>query len=405
MRGLKTTIIDIYKKLTTYDKSIGIITNGVDNLYPERVDRFINNSVTAKTCAKIMATYLTGNGFGEDNDKKIVNSVEKTTLQKFTSQIARNISKQRGVFIHVKYNLNFKPDSYKVLPYNSCRLGKKDDNKYNGKIGVSDDWENANLRDTNVIFIDVFNNDEKVVENQINSQTGDNLKEKLEQYKGQILYFNLDDEYIYALSQVDSVLKDCDSEAQASLYKNRSLRKGYMGQKAIVTKPLADSIDDYDSKESYHIALSERDNFIKTFKDSMGAENQGGINLFEMQYENDSLDDLIKIIDIDSGITDDTFKHTEESVFNNILMAFNSIPSGLVRPVNTLFGTSGDAINQMKVVYQDNTTTERNEMVQLIQFLMSIFKEPLTGLELELLVDDTKQVEEEPKKEEDDTTD
>ena len=79
--GLKTTLIEIYKKLTTYDKRIGIITNGVDNLYPERVDRFINNSVTAKTCAKIMATYIAGKGFGEVNDNIIVNSKEKTTLQ------------------------------------------------------------------------------------------------------------------------------------------------------------------------------------------------------------------------------------------------------------------------------------------------------------------------------------
>lgn len=391
--GVKTTIVEIYKKLTTYDKKIGIITNGIDNLYPERVDRFINNSVTAKTCARIMATYLSGNGWGVDNDKIIVNSKEKTTLQKFTSKISTSLSKQRGAFIQVTYNLNYEPDSYSVLPYNNCRLGKKDDDKYNGKIGVSDKWDDSKIKESDVIFVNVFNNDKSIIKYQIESQKGDTDVEKIANYKGQILYFNLDDEYIYSLSQVDAVLKDCDSEAQASVYKNRSLRKGYMGQKAIITKPLADSLSEYDSAEDYHLALSERDNFIKTFKDSMGAENQGGINLFEMEHEGDSLDDLIKIIDIDSGITDDTFKHTEESVFNNILMAFNSLPSGLVRPVNGLFGQTGDAINQMKLVYQDNTRTERKEIEQIIQFLMSIFTNPVTGLELQLLV--------EPKKEQD----
>jgi len=382
--SVRTTLIDIYKKLTTYDKKVGIINNGVDNLYPERVDRFINNSVTAKTCARIMATYLAGNGWGEDNDKLIVNSKDKTTLQKFTSQIANSSSKQRGVWIQVTYNLNYKPDSYTVLPYNNCRLGKKDDDKYNGKIGVSDDWENA--KENNIIFVDVFNNNKAVVKSQVDAQKGKDDVEKLSNYKGQILYFNLDEEYLYALSQVDPVLKDCDSEAQASTYKNRSLRKGYMGQKAIITKPLADALEDYNNQEEYHLALSERDNFIKTFEDSMGADNQGGINLFEMQHENDSLDDLIKVIDIDSGIKDDTFKHTEESIFNNILMSFYSLPSGLIRPVNTLFGQSGDAIHQMKIVYQDNTSIPRKEIIQLIQFLMSIFTNPVTELELELLV-------------------
>jgi len=394
--GLKTTLIEIYKKLTTYDKRIGIITNGVDNLYPERVDRFINNSVTAKTCAKIMATYIAGKGFGEVNDNIIVNSKEKTTLQKLTSQISKSLSKQRGVFINVTYTLGYEPSSYKVLPYNSCRLGKKDDNKYNGKIGVSDNWENTKLKEIDITFIDVFNNNKEIVKNQIANEKGDTELEKLGNYRGQILYFNLDDEYLYALSQIDPVLKDCDSEAQASVYKNRSLRKGFFGKTIVITKPLAGTLTDYADSTEYHEALSERDNFKETIDSFIGAEDNGGVIHVELEHDSENFDQEIKFENIDSNIDDKIFEYTESSVFNNILMAFNSIPSGLIRPVNTLFGQSEGAINQMKLVYQDNTRAERNEMTQLIQFLMSIFVRPVKGLELEPLVIETQ--------EEDDTT-
>ncbi len=391
--GYKATIIEIYKKLTTYDKKLGVIVNGVDNQYPERVDRFINNSVTAKTCAKIMKSYLRGKGWGEVNDKKLVN--ENTTLQKFTEQVCNSASKQRGFYVHVSYNANFVPSAYNVLPYTSCRLGKKDDDKYNGKIGVSDKWGDDNVKNTDVSFYDVFNPDKAIVSAQINKVKGDTFTEKVEGYKGQILYVNFDDEYIYALSQADAVLKDCDSEAQASVYKNRFLRKGYMGQKMIVTKPLVGSLEDYDNNHALHSqAENERDAFQGSIKDCIGADNNGGVLTLEMQFEDDNIDEMIKVIDIDSNITDDAFKHTEESVFNNILMSFNSLPSGLVRPVNTLFGQSSAAIEQMQRVYQENTSPERDTIEQTIQYLMSIFTNPLKGIEIIPLIEEETNTEE-----------
>lgn len=387
MTGLKSVLLDIYKKLTTFDKKVGVINNGVDNLYPERADRFINNSVTAKSCAKIMASYLIGNGWGEENDKRIVRKDTKLTLQKFTSKIATSFSKQRGAFIHVNYNANFLPSSYDVLPYTDCRLGKKDDNKYNGKIGVSDKWSEKSINENDISFLDVFNSDKKIVESQIMSQKGDTIQEKLHNYKGQVLYVNLDDEYIYALSQIDAVMGDCDSEAQASIYKNKSLRKGFFGKTLVITRPLAGSLDDYDSQEAYGMAQNERSNFKDTIKDFIGAENVGDALHIEMEFEEgQSLDSAIMFKDISSNIDDKIFSYTESSVFNNILMAYNSIPPALVRPESSVFGQSGEAIKNMQVVYQDNTRMERNTLIQTVQYLMSKFVEPVNELELELLV-------------------
>tara|TARA_R110002020_G_scaffold98221_2_gene233946 strand:- start:467 stop:1657 length:1191 start_codon:yes stop_codon:yes gene_type:complete len=387
MKGIKSTLLDVYKKLTNYDKSLGVIANGIDNHYPERADRFINNSVTAKTCAKIMATYLAGKGFGEA-DTIIVDRKSKTTLQKFTSNIARSLSKQRGVFIHVGYNANYKPSSYKVLPYTHCRLGKKDDLQYNGKIGVSDKWEESKLKKEDISFLNVFNPKEEVVRGQIEAIKGETLIDKVKGYKGQILYVNLEDEYIYALSQIDAVMNDCDSEAQASVYKNRSLRKGFFGKQLVVTRPLAGSLEDYPTPEEYNLAQSERENFKDTIKDFIGAENTGDVLNIELEFQdNEKLDDVILFKDISSNVDDKIFEYTERSVFNNILMSFNSIPPALVRPENSVFSASGESIYAMQIVYQDNTIEERKELEQLIIYLMSIFYNPLTGLSLMPLIE------------------
>lgn len=387
MRGIKSTLVGVYKKLTNYDKSLGVIANGVDNHYPERADRFINNSVTAKTCAKIMASYLAGKGFGE-SDTIIVDKKSKITLQKFTSNIARSLSKQRGVFIHVGYNANYKPSSYKVLPYTHCRLGKKDDLKYNGKIGVSEKWEESKLKKEDISFLNVFNPKEEVVRGQIEAIKGETLIDKVKGYKGQILYVNLEDEYIYALSQIDAVMNDCDSEAQASVYKNRSLRKGFFGKQLVITRPLAGSLEDYPTPEEYNLAQSERENFKDTIKDFIGAENTGDALHVELEFDdNEKLDDVILFKDISSNVDDKIFEYTERSVFNNILMSFNSIPPALVRPENSVFSASGESIYAMQIVYQDNTIEERKELEQLVIYLMSIFYNPLTGLSLMPLIE------------------
>ena len=398
--GFRTTLVDVYKKLTTYNKSIGIITNGVDNLYPERVDRYINNSVTAKTCAKIMASYIVGKGWGEDQDKTIVNKATELTLQKFTKQIAVSIAKQRGVFIQVNYNANYLPYSYSIHPYNNCRLGKKDDNSYNGKIGVHEDWANA-TDSTGVNFIDVYNPDEDVVKSQIEASIGDDIVSKVRNYKGQILYLNLDDEYIYSLSQVDPVLKDCDSEAQASIYKNKSLRKGFFGKTLVITKPLAGALENYSSSEDYHEALSDRDNFKETIEGFIGAESTGGVLHMEVSHESDNFEQEILFKNIDSNIDDKIFSYTEASVFENILMSFNSLPSIIIKPDSGMFGQSGESMRQAQLIYQNNTRQERNEVEQLIQLLMSRLVTPLEGLKLLPLIEE-KIIEQTPK--EDDST-
>ena len=99
--ALQVQLMDIVKRLTSFDKKLGIIKNGTDNLYSEKIERYINNSVTAKSASNIMASYIVGNGFGESDDFKVN---KDTTLLNFANKFSKSLSKQKGAFISVNYN-------------------------------------------------------------------------------------------------------------------------------------------------------------------------------------------------------------------------------------------------------------------------------------------------------------
>lgn len=360
---MKTLLVEVWKRLTPWSKSADVYANDVDNGYPERMDRLINNSVIAKSAANIMVQYLIGKGYGPQADGAIINKQKNLKLIDFADDVADDLVKQRGVFIHINYNALYQIADMSVLPFEWCRIGKKDSDDYNGKIAVCREWLKPKRSD--IELIDVYNPRKKVIDAQVNAAGG------WEHYKGQVLYINMDSKLIYPLSRVDSVAEDCDSEAQASVYKNRLLRKGFFGNTLVVTRPLVgDGLEP--GSRALQEAETEREAFQKAIKDSLGAENTGGVLCLEMDFAGEKLEDAILIKQIESKIDDELFNYTETSVRENILVAFNNLPAGLIKTNDSvLFGNSGEAIREMKRTYWENTTKERNLLTGLINRLLS----------------------------------
>ena len=369
---MKVSIVDIFKRLIKYDKKLAIYTNGVDNAYAERTDRLINNSVTAKTASALMTQYLIGDGFGEADNFKVN---PDTKLIEFAEDIAKDIVENRGCFIHVNYNLNYQISKAKVLPFNQCRLGQKDDKEYNGKILVKKDWNDNKEK---AVVIDVYNPKESVIKTQI-AKAGN-----IDKYKGQIFYYNSERKYYYPLSRIDAVMNDCDSEAQSSLYKNQLLRKGFFGRTVVVTRSLIDedideTITDSNGKiiknPEYIKAESEAEQTKKTIEDFLGAENAGGAMVIQTDFSGEKLEDAILFKNIESNIEPDLFENVENSVRDNILVAFNNLPVGLIKSNEGLFANSAEAIVEMKKTYWENTNKERNTLEQIVNDIMKNFKD------------------------------
>jgi len=361
-----TLLQDIFQNLVKYDKKKEIYYNGEDNLYPQRMDRFINNSVTAKTATSLMIQNLILNGFGDDIDKQLVNKFKRLTLFNFADDLANSKARQRGGFIWIGWDANFKIANIEVLPFHTCRVQKMDSEGYISKIQHSFTWDEKSQED--LVVFDVFNPDPKVIESQVKKAGGWN------KYKGQVLYFNDDSDYIYPLSRIDAVALDCDNEHQASIYKNQLLRKGFFGKTLVITRPLMDNDlpktmlrDGIEIPNAeYYQQQSEREDFKKTIQDFVGAENAGGAMHVELEFDGEKLDDAILIKNIDSNLDDKIFAHTESSTRKNILIAFNNLPNGLVEQSEGIFSNSGEAIKEMQIQYKNNCAKERSQLIDLL---------------------------------------
>lgn len=359
---MRTLLIDVWKRLTPWNKSADVYANDTDNGYPERMDRLINNSVTAKSAAAIMVQYLIGKGYGADTDSTVINKDKNLKLIDFADDVADDLVKQRGVFIHINWNALYQIADFSVVPYEWCRIGKKDSTDYAGKIAISKEW--LKPKRSEIQLIDVYNPRRAVIDAQVEKAGG------WEHYKGQILFVTMDTKLIYPLSRIDPVAEDCDSEAQASVYKNKLLRKGFFGNTLVVTRPLVgDGLEP--GSRALQDAESERELFQQAIKDSLGAQNTGGVLCLEMDFAGEKLDDAILIKQIESKIDDKLFNYTEASVRENILVAFNNLPAGLIKTnESALFGNSGEAIREMKRTYWENTCKERNLLTSVINQLL-----------------------------------
>ena len=361
---MKVQVLDIIKRLVKWDKKLEIYTNGEDNAYPERVDRLINNSVTAKMSLEIMIQYIIGKGFGEADNFKI-NETQK--LIEFATDLADDLAKNRGAFIHWDYNLNFEKLNPTLLPFEKCRIGKKDSKDYNSKILFKNDWNNSK---ENAVVFDVYNSNPEIVASQIKKAGA------IEKYKGQVQYINLDRNYYYPLSRIDSVMNDCDSESQAAIYKNMLLRKGFFGKQIVVTPPLIDNdLPEFiyndlgvpTRNNEYYRRQTEADEIKQTIESFIGAENAGGAMLIQLPDLQGSIDDIFKVITINSEVNDKMFEYTENSISKNILMAFNNLPVALVKsPDSAMFGNSGASLLEAKKMYWENTSKERSLLEGLI---------------------------------------
>ena len=178
------------------------------------------------------------------------------------------------------------------------------------------------------------------------------------------------------------------------------MRKGFFGKTLVVTKPLVEKKYNKNSPEevlAHRDEVKEGSDFRKVLQQFIGAENVDGVLHLELEFEG-KLEDEILFKNIESNINDKLFAFTENSVRNNIRIAFKNIPALLIEAQEgKMFGTSGDAINSMKLFYQEQTHKERMKLEQLINYLMEHFKNPVKDLKIKPLVEVNKTVED-PKK-------
>ena len=369
---LRATFVELYETETPYAESDKYYLNGSDNLYPLSIERVIQNSPTAKRAALAMKKYISGSGL-TNFELNIVNKKQNKSLYDVVKEIAHDISYQNGVFLHRSIKIDtstgepiFITDQLTVLDYVKCRVSKKDDGGSMGKIFYKDFNPNHKTKKQGgkkeeAKWYYSFSNNQDVIQAQIqadskelieNSEQEPTIEELTKNYRGQVYYLNLDPRLNYALSKFDAVYNDCDTEFRMSTYSNKMTREGFLGKTAI----LVNNLD-----EETSLTIKE------DVKNWLGTENSSGVYFLEVE-ETENLDNVLKIINVETQYDDEMFTNTEKRVRRNILGAANNIPEPLLysNDGSALFGNSGEAYNQMKVFYEEQNNEERKAIEKML---------------------------------------
>lgn len=355
MTILKADIVQIRPRNdVVFDSTLKIFKNGADNQYPTRIERAINASVTASQCRKLLAKFIGGRGFENaalDDYVFGVDQAGEITGLKLLRKISDSLSYHGGVFFHVNVNGLGEITGLAVLPFRYCRLAGADEitGTYNS-VAVYNNWDYTIMRRTmtdRIKYFPLWNPDDAVTL----------MQEQGEDFAGMVAYFTLQDGWIYPTAPVDPALNDADTEAQISIFKNRTVRNGFLDRTIFRHAPFEDDTD----KERFKAMVRE-------FK---GAENAEDILLLEDVFTSDNKDGNLRIDRLESKINDKLFETWETTCPNNIRKCFNNAPPMLIDLVEgKLGGTSGKAYREAIEFYNDQTEEERMAVSKMLRELL-----------------------------------
>lgn len=374
MRLLNIEIDDRVK--VKLDKSIkvddlnGIMKFGENNDYPYIIEKLINGSITAKASANTYSKFLVGNGFAPEINSIIIGKDERNkpvTVLGLLRKVCDQISNHYGVFIHCNQNLQRKNVNLSIIPVKYCRFAKLDDTGYTSKIAVCNNWDEKKTPDPKALkSYNVYNVNEQAFNAQIKALPGNTLEEKVKNFKGQVYFMFLDNQYLYPLSPFDACYLDMDTENQISIFKNNMTRNGML--KKTVLRVAAPNSDE------------ERSSLKREIKNWLGSDGSSTITL---EDEIDPATGEIKksgafaIDSIDSNIDDKLFENWQKQLANNIRKSMKALPAVLIDYEESKLGTtSGEAIIQATNFYNAITKDDRTTISEMFKELLTNFDDP-----------------------------
>lgn len=359
---VRATLIELWKKITPFKEREKVYWNGENNDYSEEMERVVSNSPTGSRAREMFSKFIFGSGIANDLNIKFDNGV---LLAEIAKDVIDDVVVQNAAFIHTTFGIElneegemiFLPKQPKSLNYHRCRISDDDDDGNEGTIL----YKIYNKKDASITKKEKdiekryypFNPKQSVVKAQITADAikagyeGEDWSEKIKHYKGQVMYLNLTPKNRYAVSKFDSVFNDLDTEYRISVYFNTSTRGGFLGKLAVLTQGLDEE---------------KAEDIKKDIAGWLGAE--GSSDIYHLDVESiESLDNVLKIINVPSQFNDKQFAVVKPDIRRNILGAANNLPEGLAfANENTLFAGSGESYVQMKDFYWEQCEWERQKV-------------------------------------------
>lgn len=358
---MKSKVVEPYKAehKEVFNKRFGVIFNGEDNLKPLIIENLIDASPTASQCAWIYESFIGGGGFEIDFSKVNLsdNFWETVTPNDLLFDMAESVSRHQGAFVVVGYNANFQKDSYQILPYSLCRVGKKDSAGYSGKIVVSSNGWGKYLKEKDVDVFDTYNPRPEVIQAQVEAAGG------WENYKGQIAFLRLSKKHTYPKTLIERAYTFADVEYNLGLYYNATVKRSFENITIVRHRKFPNAIDQTD--------------FEKNLKSLSGLENSSSKLMVEDDWDDErEKTGNFKFDTIKNDVKPDKYAHFENSSSNYIRKAFKNIPPQLVDYIAGKLGnTSGEDLLKAQSVYHSLVGRDQEKIEMFFAELFDNYKE------------------------------
>lgn len=308
-----------------------------DNLYPNKIKAIAERSGSTKTAIGTLSSFISGEGFGETENKIEVNS-DGQTLWDILRFVTGTRAMFDGVCLHFNFNLLGEITEINEINFESLRLTP--DMKY---IIQNHDWRTYQKRKCEVFPI--FD-PEKVLE-QI-QEAGD-----IDNYKGQVLYWTPRKQDVYCLCRFDSVLDDAQFEAESKIYKLSCIQNDFAIGGLI--------------KYPYQLDTTEQIQDLKVkVKESKGSRNAGKNWLLPVSNElmNSRMFEQMSRNNIDG-----LFTNQNKEAKHNIYAAFQQPP--ILNGIATQGMFNQENFKDAFDYYNSYVETDRKEIEKLINEIIA----------------------------------
>jgi hypothetical protein len=357
---MKSKVVEQYKeeRIEIFNKRLGVIFDGEDNLKPLIIENLIDSSPTAFQCAWLYESFIGGGGFEVDLSEINLSDDEfdKQNPNNLLFDVSEVLSRHQGVYINVGYNANFEKDSFKIIPYTLCKVGKKDSNDFSGKIAVSPKGWGKSLKKEEVDIFDTYNPRPEVIQAQVEAAGG------WENYKGQIFFFKLSKKYTYPKSLIETAYTFADVEHQLGLYYNGTVKRCFEDSTIIRHRKFENKQDE--------------DAFEKNIKSLSGVENASSKMLVEDDWDDEgNKQGNLRFETLKNEVRSEKYAHFETSSANYIRKAFKNIPPQLVDYVAGKLGnTSGEDLIKAQSIYNSLISKDQEKVEMLFKELFRNYK-------------------------------
>lgn len=355
-KHIKDRIIEVQ------NKKFKVLSFDTDNLYPQKVEKLINGSGTAKNCTNRLSSFLSGKGLTNKVLENLIINNTSETLYDVLNACINDYSKYRGFAVWRKINDISKSVEFYHVPFEWVRkVYSVDSEDFTAKFAIYNNWDGKKGKQNidDIQYAWNFTTSEDAILEQVLEDGS------IDMYSGQLYYYSADGEQ-YPLSWIDPIQEDCVVDNQMKIFNYKNITTNFMASHFVLFRNEPERV--------------EKDAIMESLKTAQSAENASKI----LALWGITKDDF-ELVKIDVQNHDKLFDLTNTTTKDNIREQFGqNLP--FFKGGGSSADMSGEAIKTTYSFYNALTENDRKNICKVFKKLINTWYKPVVDdIEIDIL--------------------